>query len=571
MQVNVPRFLYTRAEKPAALLMLLSTSEVQDGVAKVSRAEQPLRESTRRQHLVVLIPILMIYFLLAFYRIDHQSLWTDEVTSVIRSDPSRPLLLRERLFAGQSPPYFLLLHLWAKLGTSEFALRSLSAILGGITVCLTYITALQLCNRRVAWIGATLLATSPFLIWYSQEVRYVMLMILMALLAMYAFDRALFAKRFAWWLCHCCSLILAIVIFVVNVLLSVAQGLYLVCAPSRRPVLRRWVLCQLVVFAFFLWWANHGQVWELDGSWKKLFVYVTTSSEKLPSLSSAETFSAGSSRKFTLLALPYTFFAFSTGFSLGPSLRELHVSHSLAALLPYVLILSTSALLFGTLFILGITSVGRQSETRKFLLSWLAVPILGALSISALIPGLAYNVRYVAMGFPAYIFILALGIASLRRPFMQMALFTAVLAINGLSLANYYHNPRYSREDARSAARYLEAEAHAGDIIAVVGNATALRYYYHGSLPIVGWGKTTFHSQAALIDPLQELSRDHEQLWLVETRPWEADPEGLVKTVLNESYQLREHKALPGVDIYSYRLHRPISAHTSSPRLPLSP
>jgi hypothetical protein len=142
---------------------------------------------------------------------------------------------------------------------------------------------------------------------------------------------------------------------------------------------------------------------------------------------------------------------------------------------------------------------------------------------------------------------------------MQMALFTAVLAINGLSLANYYHNPQYSREDARSAARYLEAEAHAGDIIAVVGNATALRHYYHGSLPIVSWGKTTFHSQAALTDPLQELTKDHGQLWLVETRPWETDPEGLVKTVLNKSYQLGEHKALPGVDIYSYRLHRPIS------------
>ena len=319
------------------------------------------------------------------------------------------------------------------------------------------------------------------------------------------------------------------------------------------------MLCQLVVFTLFIWWANHGQVWELGGYWQKLFVHVTTSSEQMPSLPSDATFAAGGAREFTLLALPYTFFAFSTGFSLGPSLRELHVSSFLAALLPYALILAISGLLFGTLFILGITAIWRQSETREFLLSWLAVPILGALSVSALIPGLAYNVRYVAMGFPAYILILALGIASLRRPFMRMALLTAVLVINGLSLANYYHNPQYSREDARSAARYLEAEAHAGDIIAVVGNTTALRYYYHGSLPIVAWGKATFNTQAALTDPLQELSRDYKQLWLVEIRPWEMDPEGMVKTVLNERHQLREHKALPGVDISSYRLHRPIS------------
>ena len=228
----MPRFFSMRVERPSTLLRLLSTSEVKDGVAKVSRTEQPLRESIRWQHSLVLIPILMIYLFLAFYRIDHQSLWTDEVISVIKSDPSGLLRLPERLFDGQSPPYFLLLHLWAKLGTSEFALRSLSVILGGITVCLAYMTALQLCNRRVAWIGATLLATSPFLIWYSQEVRYVILMIPTALLAMYSFGRALFTKRFAWWLCHCCSLILAIVIFVVNVFLSVAQGLSLVRSPS---------------------------------------------------------------------------------------------------------------------------------------------------------------------------------------------------------------------------------------------------------------------------------------------------------------------------------------------------
>jgi uncharacterized membrane protein len=158
-------------------MLWLRTSEVQDGVAQVSRAEQPLREISRRQHVLILTPILCIYLFLAFYRIDQQSFWADEVSSVIRSDPSGPLRLRERLFEGQSPPYFVLLHLWATLGTSEFALRSLSTVLGGITVCLAYMTALQLCNRRVAWISATLLATSPFLIWYSQEVRYVMLIL----------------------------------------------------------------------------------------------------------------------------------------------------------------------------------------------------------------------------------------------------------------------------------------------------------------------------------------------------------------------------------------------------------
>ena len=102
--------------------------------------------------------------------------------SIIRADPEGAFLVRERWSAGHGPLYFRLLHLWANWGTSEFALRALSIIFGAITVGLTYLMGLRFCNRRVAWIAATLLATSPFLIWYSQEVRYVLLMIATALL-----------------------------------------------------------------------------------------------------------------------------------------------------------------------------------------------------------------------------------------------------------------------------------------------------------------------------------------------------------------------------------------------------
>src|SRR4029453_2552747 len=103
------------------------------------KAAQSLHRNAWRKHLSILIPILIIYLSLAFYRIDHQSLWADEATSMMRADPTRPLLIHEWLFNGQSPPYFLLLHLWTKwCGTNELALRSLSALLGAIVVWLAY-------------------------------------------------------------------------------------------------------------------------------------------------------------------------------------------------------------------------------------------------------------------------------------------------------------------------------------------------------------------------------------------------------------------------------------------------
>jgi uncharacterized membrane protein len=525
-----------------------------EAAPRASESKLTLSRPRWCQHLAVLIPILTIYFGLAFYRIDHQSLWSDEVLSLRRADPDGAFLVRKQWSSGHGPLYFRLLHLWARWGTGELALRALSTLFGGVTVCLAYAMGLQLSNRRVACIGATLLATSPFLIWYSQEVRYVMLMMATSLFAMYTFYRALIVKRLGWWLLHCCSLILAIAAFVGNVFLPLVQGLYLLSSPCRHAVLRKWLVCQLVVLALFAWWANDGHVNRLGGHWQKVLLQIATSDEVLASVPARQRLATGGSKEFTVMALPYTFFAFNAGFSLGPSVRELHVSRSLMTLRPHALIIAICGLLFGSLVIVGLAALQRQPDTAKLLTAWVAVPIVGTLGISVLIPTLAYNVRYVAMSFPAYILILSAAIAGFRRPLIQIAVLAAVLAVNGVSLAHYYLDPRYAREDTQAAARYLEMTAHSGDALLVVGSAIALSHYYRGSLPIVNWRKPQIKDRTALTDYLQQLSEAHDHLWLVSIRPWEADPKGTVRGMLDDRYTLIRHKRLEGVDIYSYRL-----------------
>jgi hypothetical protein len=518
------------------------------------KSERTPEGSLRRWHLSLLIPILSLYFGLAFYQLDHQSLWTDEVISATRATSDEPLLSRGRWFGGQSPPYFILLHLWAHQGTSEFTLRMLSVLLGGITVYLTYVIGLQLCNLHVAMLAATLLATSPFLIWYSQEVRYVIFMIPVGLITLYTFKRILHRQSLGWWLLYCGSVMLAIATFIVSAFLPLAQGLYVICSPSRRLVLRKWAICQLAIVAFFLWWANDGHFGQLGGYWQKLSAHVTASGGEIYASQAVESFSAGGSREFTLMALPYTFFAFSTGFSLGPSLPELHASRALATFRPHAVTVALSALLFGGLFILGLTSLWRQSHAAALLILWLVIPMAATLGVSALIPEMAYNVRYVAVAFPVYILILSAGIASLRRPIIQYMILAAVLLFNGLSLANYYHNPRYSREDARGAARYLQMAMGPRDVIGIVGNTTALAHYYSGKLPIVTWDETDLDDPRALSERFQQLGEDHDHLWLVAVRPWEVDPAGRVKSALDGEYPLVQRQQFPGVDIAAYHL-----------------
>lgn len=186
-----------------------------------------------------------------------------------------------------------------------------------------------------------------------------------------------------------------------------------------------------------------------------------------------------------------------------------------------------------------------------FLLLWLGVPVLGVFTIATITTYHVYNTRYVAMVLPAYLVILARGIAEFRRPGMQNMALAAVLCVNGISLSNYYFDPRYGREDARSAARYLEEAAGSKDIILVVGHPRPLRYYYKGALPVETIDARGRNSRL-VAEKLRKLADRHNRLWLVEIRSHQRDRKAKVKSTLDMLARRGQHKKFPGVDIYAY-------------------
>ena len=143
--------------------------------------------------------------------------------------------------------------------------------------------------------------------------------------------------------------------------------------------------------------------------------------------------------------IPYTFFAFSVGFSIGPSLQELHEARSINALLNYGHIIVLVAVLFASLFVIGLNRLSRHSDAGWFLFLWLGVPIIGAFAVASMTTYHVYNTRYVALALPAYLIILAAGLTSIRRAPVQIALFVGLLFVNGISLYNYYFDHQYAR------------------------------------------------------------------------------------------------------------------------------
>ena len=70
-------------------------------------------------------------------------------------------------------------------------MRSLSGVIGVITLPLTWLAGKRLGGRTVAWAALLLVATSPFAVCYDTETRMYALVALLTVLGFLALDRSL--------------------------------------------------------------------------------------------------------------------------------------------------------------------------------------------------------------------------------------------------------------------------------------------------------------------------------------------------------------------------------------------
>ena len=151
-----------------------------------------------RQRSWVLLALILLAAGLRFYRIDAQSLWYDEGNSARIAERSVRLIIEGAAGDIHPPLYYLLLKLWRTMfGSSELALRGLSAVCGIATVAFTYLMGREWFNRRTALFAALMVALSPFAIYYSQETRMYALLALAAAASTWALTPVLKEPRWS--------------------------------------------------------------------------------------------------------------------------------------------------------------------------------------------------------------------------------------------------------------------------------------------------------------------------------------------------------------------------------------
>jgi mannosyltransferase len=93
---------------------------------------------------------------------------------------------------GAPPLYYFLLHLWTDVfGTSNYAVRSLSAVLSVATLPAIWFAGRRIAGERGAWIAVLVMASSPFAVLFGSEARMYSLVMLLVTLGYLAVRRLL--------------------------------------------------------------------------------------------------------------------------------------------------------------------------------------------------------------------------------------------------------------------------------------------------------------------------------------------------------------------------------------------
>ena len=531
----------------------------------------------------LLAAITLLGGFLRFYWIDSQGLWLDEAFSVWMGRQPVGEMFSWLVCIDQHPPfYYLLLHFWMALGDDAFTVRALSALLGTLTIPVIYLLGRRLADGRVGLLAALILAVSPFHVRFAQEARMYALLTLNASLALYALVRLLTDPRAAelplgqqvvdswrsWHTTHCRPALrtietdlawLGYVFFTVATMLThntavlfpVATNLFVLgvllmqvsgcsvsgfrCVQPDAPDLKTDLKPVLKPKTQFLrnWLLAQAGMLLLWSPWLRAFIHQ----------------SAGVYREFWLPAPTW-------GTVVG--VAGSFVSEFL--LLPPFGVAAVSVL-FAGLVLLGLAYFRRRPAHILLLLILFSTPFVGEWLASMWRP-IFYDRTLIWASLPLYL-LLAAGMCQLRRWPYVLAVVLVVLAVNTLSLRQYYVH--FEKEQWDDAAAFVAQRVMPDDLI--LFNATWAQipfdYYFRPlyNRPVAEHGVPVDLFDRGVLEPkmargdlpwLRALVQGRRRVWLVYSHHWYTDPEGLIPSVLEEELDLLDLWDFYGLQVSLY-------------------
>ncbi|MCX6031296.1 MAG: glycosyltransferase family 39 protein [Chloroflexi bacterium] len=425
--------------------------------------------SLRRANLAAL-GLTWLALALRLYRLTFQSLWRDEVDTLLFATRPLTTVLGNFSKPGENGPlFFLAMRPWLTVaGRTEFALRFPSALAGAMAVPVIYLLVRRLGGVRPALVAGLLAAVAPYLVWYGQEAKMYAALTVLVPLSLWLTLQAIERGGWRWWVSLYVVTSLSWYTHVLAALVVVVQAAWFVtilvfearaasgksptqraaeAAPRHRlyfrppPVAdmgvrtagtqgaRRWLAPALYLAGLILpylplaWWQA------------KLWL--------------SPTFETG----HPFVSLPDVWLVLAEAFG-----RGIMPGYEPISLLPFIL-----AWLAGAVLWPAIRDTRRDWRTAALLATWLLLPPLALFGVSLGMP--IFADRYLIWVMPAFLALVALGLVGIARVWRPLGLLTAgaILAVYLAGVWQQAHVP--IKADFRSAASFVAAHQQTDDLL----------------------------------------------------------------------------------------------------------
>jgi len=470
---------------------------------------------------------LGLAFVTRVIALDVQGLWRDEVDQWrFALQPWGEMLRNFTRVGWNGPLYSPLMRLWIALtGDSAFAMRYFSLLWGVVSVALLYVLVKRLVDERAAIWSALLLALSPYMVWYAQEIKMYTWVPMLVLLALYALDRACVRPSRRWWGIVLVATTLAFYSHLLAALLIPVEVLWFWLHPRRQR--RAWV----------------------GGA-------VTLGLLTLPYLPMLRWIAP------LLLAERETGYP---AYSLGEMTQALFSGWTLGVAqgLSGEAFPRYAALFVGIMALVGLAVLAWRKRFAALtqLWLWMLVPLLMLWLVS--LRGPIFTDRYLIWAAPAFYVLVGVGLATIHafRRWSVVVLLPLVLVMNGVGLYRQVTTP--IKPQFHLAMRYIEASRAPDELLLfqIPYNHHVAQYYAEMPLnpwaeaPFTNWRRedSNYYVYMPYVDrELTSMLSGHSGVWLVYSEVALWDDRELVKQWLDTHARLVEQHSYHGVEVFHY-------------------
>ncbi len=467
--------------------------------------------------------LILAAFFLRVYQIEAFGFWIDEALTPLRASYSISDIFRGQVFiqgvASQDthpPLYYLLIHLTQSLsGSSDFALRYPSALLGALLVPLIFQLGRRLFGYRAGLAAALFVAVNPLQIWYGQEARMYTLLMATSTVTLYLLWPMV--RKRSWR---------------AGSLPGYLSAAALMLATHTSAIL--WITGHALLFCWIIWPERRGKLVVVTGVILGL-AGIASLPWTVPRLFT------GAEAGYTYLPPWIMVSDLFTGFPLGITLPAW----------PVLINLFWYGFVFATGFALWLL----WQEKRERLLSFVAInlfSIIVVLAIVSLVKPLYQGIRHIMMAFPIWIVLMgysgAFGVEWLQVQKFQRAhllrgitgLLTIVLLLVG-GAGSYYRlrtDPTVGKDHFREAVAFVEAQAGSRDLILYNDSIAMLIHLHYGTradVDLTALPTYPLFATEDLDETLQNLTSSYDRVWFFPGPPNDGRDSGkIVQSWLNK-------------------------------------